>query len=207
MKTGKYIVIEGQDGVGKSTQVELLARFLRGRAQDVLTTREPGGGLPATDTIRNLLKNKDHNLDSITHTLLFTANRRELWTKVIEPALAAGKTVISDRNWWSTIAFEHYGMDVPLELVENLTKSCLPKRYVRPDFGLVMTLGNAERQRRLGGRDNNSKNDSYESRNDDFQRRVIDGYLEIAKNKQLLVIDASPSPEEIHRQIVSLLHF
>jgi dTMP kinase len=202
---GKYIVIEGHDGVGKSTQIELLADYLRAAGQEVVVTKEPGGGLPSTDIIRKLLKNKHYDLDQVTHTLLLTANRRELWVKLIEPALKKGQTVISDRNWWSTVAFEHFGMGVPLSLVERLSRDCLPERYLKPDLGIVMTLSDEERRRRLGGRDDKSAQDSYESRGDDFQERVRNGYHEIIKKYQAAEVDAGATPEEIHQKVVNLL--
>jgi len=203
---GKYIVIEGHDGVGKSTQVELLAEYLRGQGHQVLATREPGGGdLESTKVIREILKNKEYDLAEITNVLLFTADRYELWTKVIEPALKQGKTVISDRNWWSTLSFEHSGMGVDRELIVDITRRCLPTRYVEPDIGIILELKDDERVKRMRLRDDSSSADAFESRPDDFQQRVAAGYLEIARDFGIPVVDAAPEPGEIHRAIVKTL--
>jgi len=202
---GKYIVIEGHDGVGKSTQIELLAEYFRKQGKKVLTTKEPGGGIPSVDDIRKILKDKSYNLEDITNVLLFTANRCELWQKVIEPALAQGQIVISDRNWWSTLAYECSGMGVDKHLVTDLTTQCLPKRYVKPDFGVILALDEAERIKRINIRDNITRTDAFESRPDDFQKRVAEGYAEIAKEYRISTIDAAPSPEEIHKQIIACI--
>ncbi|MCL2174170.1 dTMP kinase [Candidatus Saccharibacteria bacterium] len=201
MAKGRYIVIEGQDGTGKSTQVELLAAYLRDQGQDVVTLREPGGGLPATEIMRDLLKNKDYNLDPVTITLIFTANRRELWVKTIEPALKRGKTVISDRNWWSTLAYEHYGFGVPAEVVRSIHEQSLPQRYLEPDIGFIFSLDDAERQRRLRSRNDDHIKDTFESQQSSFQTRVNNGYLEIARAHNINLIDASGMIDEIQWKI------
>jgi dTMP kinase len=202
---GRYIVIEGQDGTGKTTQVELLAKYLRGQRQDVMVLREPGGNLPATEIMRDLLKNKDYALDPITITLIFAANRRELWIKAIEPALKQGKAVISDRNWWSTLAYEHYGFGVSAETVHQIHEQSLPERYLKPDVGLILSLSDAERQRRLSGRGDNQAKDTFESQKNDFQSRVNAGYLKIAQQYGTKVIDASGTIDQIHQEIIKHL--
>ncbi|MDR2524256.1 MAG: dTMP kinase [Candidatus Nomurabacteria bacterium] len=204
-RNGLYIVLEGQDGTGKTTQVELLAGYLREHGHDVITLREPGGGLAATEIMRELLKNKEYDLDPVTITLIFAANRRELWAKTIEPALKLGKTVISDRNWWSTLAYEHYGFGVPAEVVTQIHEQSLPERYLKPDLGLIFTLDDAERQRRLSSRDGKQTQDTFESQKDDFQSRVNAGYIEIAARYGVPTIDASGTIEEIQAAIIRVL--
>lgn len=191
--------------MGKTTQIELLQKYFQDKGKEVLATKEPGGGLASTDIIRKLLKDKSYNLDGVTNVLLFAANRVELWQKVIRPALDEGKVVISDRNWWSTLTFEHYGFCVPLNTIKEIHELCLPERYLKPDIGIIMTLDEQERAKRMKKRDNNSNTDAFESRDDDFQKRVRDGYGKIAELYKIPVIDAAPDEESIHKSLLSLI--
>lgn len=203
---GLYVVVEGQDGVGKTTQIKLLEKYFKDRDHKVIATREPGGELPSTEIIRNLLKGKVYDLDDITNVLLFVANRRELWLKVIEPALARGMVVISDRNWWSTLAYEHYGMGVSAEFIEKLHNDCMPERYISPDAGIVLHLDAAERAARQDrDKQRNITSDAFESRKAAFQNRVTAAYPKIAKRFNLRLVSAAASPDKIHQTIVKVL--
>jgi len=201
MSKGKYIVIEGHDGVGKSTQVDLLAKHFREGGQEVVQVNEPGG-LLSGDLMRILVKNKEFGLDGISNLLIFTANRRELWEKIIAPALKAGKIVICDRNWWSTVVYQHFGQGVKRELIEEIVTNCLPERYVKPDYGCIMALDEKERLKRLKHRLGTANKDAFESQADEFQTRVAAGYEEIAELYKIPVIDASPVPEVIHKNLL-----
>ncbi|GHU06961.1 thymidylate kinase [Alphaproteobacteria bacterium] len=203
--TGRYIVIEGQDGTGKSTQAKLLVEYLRKTGQTVLGIHEPGGGLASTTEIRRILKDKTYQLDPVSIVLLFAANRRELWVKTIEPALARGETVVSDRNWLSTLAYEHYGFGVPAEVILQIHRQSLPDRYLYPDTSLILAIDDDVRRRRLQQRDDSSQKDTFESQRDDFQARVIDGYQQIAKDYNAKIVDASGTPEQIHSEMLSTL--
>lgn len=201
---GKYIVIEGHDGVGKTTQTVLLTTYLRRQGKSVIHVSEPGGCLSG-DLMRIIVKNREFGLDGISNFLIFTANRRELWQKAIAPALKQGKWVIGDRNWWSSVAFQHFGQNVPLDTIENITKSSLPKEYIEPDFGLILNLRDDERERRLKMRLGTLNRDAFESRNTTFQDKVRKGYNKTAKLYHIPIVDATPTPDEIHEEIVSLL--
>ena len=102
-----YIVIEGQDGTGKSTQVRLLKEYFEKQGKEVVVMDEPDGDLPQAHDLHDLIliKGKEYNLEPMTNVLLFTAARSELWRKQIEPTLKNGGIVISARNWWSTLAY------------------------------------------------------------------------------------------------------
>ena len=92
-----YIVIEGQDATGKSTQVEMLANYLREQGKEVVTMHEPDGDLESAHELRRIIKDKTYNLEPMTHVLLFTAARQELWRKLAEPVLKRGGFVVSAR--------------------------------------------------------------------------------------------------------------
>jgi dTMP kinase len=196
-----YIVIEGQDSTGKSTQAELLAEYLRSKGKEVEIVEEPGGNLPVAQEIRLILKNKSNNLDPYTNVMLFMAARRELWTKRIEPVLKRGGVVISTRNWWSTLAYQGYGQGIDLKLICWTTKKFMPHKYYLPRKSIIFVLPEEERLRRMKGRDYDSSKDAFESQPDEFQQRVSDGYLKIAEMFNIETYDASPSIDKIQADL------
>lgn len=203
---GTYIVIEGQDATGKSTQVELLADHLKQSTnRPVLTLHEPDGDLPSAHLLRQLIKTKDYNLTPLTHVLLFSAARLELWKKLAEPVLQQDGYVISARNWWSTLAYQGYGQGVSRDKITKITKQTMPEKYLNPDHALILTLNEAERLARQSSRDDNSKTDTFESKSPDFQQAVDRAYLKIAKQFAITTLDTSASIEEIHHIILNRL--
>ncbi|MBR6964954.1 dTMP kinase [Candidatus Saccharibacteria bacterium] len=200
-----YIVIEGQDATGKSTQVELLAEYLRKKTgKKVITMHEPDGDLDSAHELRKIIKDKNYNLEPLTHVLLFTAARKELWRKLAEPVLKEGGFVISARNWWSTLAYQGYGQGISRSKIIRITKEAMPDQYVNPDKSVILTLEDSIRLSRQTGRDDNSKNDTFESKSMDFQHKVDHAYLNIAKDFNIPTFDASPSIEEIHAELIKL---
>ena len=192
-----YIVIEGQDATGKSTQVEMLADYLREQGKEVITMHEPDGDLESTHVLRDLIKNKKYDLEPMTHVLLFTAARQELWRKLAEPVLKCGGYVISARNWWSTLAYQGYGQGVSRSRIIRVTKETMPDQYVNPDKAVIFTLDEQERLARQSGRDDNSKKDTFESKPKSFQEKVDTAYINIAKDFIIPTIDASQDAERI----------
>jgi dTMP kinase len=180
---GKYIVIEGQDGTGKTTQLNLLAEYFRSQSREVAIINEgaeTNSGLDATDQIDVILHNKNLDLDPLTNVLIFTAGRRELWMKIAKPTLERDGIVLASRNWFSTLAYQHFGQGIDKAIIERVTQEFLPQRYMSPDYSFILTLPDSERSKRIKIRGNNTTNDAFESRGDDFQIRVNNGYLEIA---------------------------
>ena len=199
-----YIVIEGQDATGKSTQVELLAEYLRKTGKPVITMHEPDGDLESAHDWRRIIKDKKYNHEPFTQVLLFTAARQELWRKLAEPVLKEGGYVISARNWWSTLAYQGYGQGVSRSKIIRVTKESMPEQYVKPDKCAILTLPDETRLARQTGRDDNSKNDTFESKSMDFQHKVDHAYITIAKDFNIPTIDASPSIEEIQAELIKL---
>lgn len=192
-----YIVIEGQDATGKSTQVEMLAEYLRKQGKEVVTMHEPDGELESAHELRRIIKDKTYNLEPMTHVLLFTAARQELWRKLAEPVLKRGGFVVSARNWWSTLAYQGYGQGISRSRIIRITKEAMPERYVKPDKSAILTLDEKTRLARQSARDDNSSKDTFESKPSDFQHKVDAAYLHIAKDLDIQTVDASPSAEEI----------
>ena len=199
-----YIVIEGQDGTGKSTQAELFADHFRQLGKPVLTLHEPDGDLPQAHDIHDLIviKGKDYHLEPLTNVALFTAARLELWHKLAEPILKQGGVVISARNWWSTLAYQGYGEGISRSKIIRLTHEMLPKPYVKPDQAVILTLPDrirAEREQARG-----KALETFEVKSDDFQQRVNHAYETIARDLDIPILDASGTIEEVHEKLKKL---
>ena len=199
-----YIVIEGQDATGKSTQVELLAEYLRQQGREVITFHEPDGDLPSATALRRLIKTKTYHLQPKTTFLLFTAARLELWKKLAEPTLKRGGIVITARNWYSSIAYQGYGQKLSLKLIKQTTLRYLPRRYLSPDHVVILTLEDDTRKARQSARALDIATDTFESKPSDFQERVTRSYLRIAKDYSIPTLDASSLPDQVHNNIKEL---
>lgn len=203
MTRGKYIVIEGSDGTGKSTQVALLRKELAKQGIKSVEFHEPEG-TPIANEIRTIIKNGSLPRDAATNLLLFTAARHEIWQNAQEK-LKKGVWVIAARNYFSTLAYQGYGEGLDLGLIEETTRKFTDETYMRPDVAVILSLDDeTERSKRITQRGELATPDTFESKNNDFQEAVKNGYLEIAKERGLPVISATGAPEEITAQIYSL---
>lgn len=198
-----YIVIEGQDGTGKSTQAELLKKYYESQGRTVVMLEEPDGDLPQAHDLHDMILTRGYDLEPLTNVLLFTAARVELWRKIAEPVLRQGGIVISARNYWSTLAYQGYGEGISRSKIIRLTKDLLPDKYVHPDYGFILTVPD---EVRLARQQNRGKaTETFEAKPSEFQQRVNAAYPKIAKEFGLQLIDASPSIEDIFQQILSII--
>ena len=198
-----YIVIEGQDGTGKSTQAEMLKTHFEQQGRKVVMLEEPDGDLPQAHDLHDMILTRGYNLEPLTNVLLFTAARVELWRKIAEPVLREGGIVISARNYWSTIAYQGYGEGVSRSKIIRLTKEMLPERYVHPDYGFILTVSDEVRLARQRGR--GKATETFELKPSEFQQKVNAAYPKIAKEFNLTIVDASPSPDEIFATIKRMI--
>lgn len=200
-----YIVIEGQDGTGKSTQARLLKEYFEKQGKEVIVMDEPDGDLPQAHDIHDLIliKGKEYQLEPVTNLLLFTAARVELWRKSAEPVLRRGGVVISARNWWSTLAYQGYGEGVSRSKIIRLTKDILPEKYYHPDRGCILTVLDTVRLARQDGR--GKAKETFEAKADDFQQKVNHAYPKIAHEFNIPIIDASGTIEEVFGEIKKTL--
>ena len=198
-----YIVIEGQDGTGKSTQAKLLADYFEARGQKTVVMEEPDGDLPQAHDLHDIILTRDYHLEPLTNVLLFTAARVELWRKIAEPALKRGEIVISARNYWSTLAYQGYGEGISRSKIIRLTKDLLPEKYFTPDHGFILVVPDAVRLARQKNR--GKKVETFEAKPNDFQQKVNAAYPKIAQEFDLELIDASGSVEEIFDLILRKL--
>ena len=207
MKKGKYIVIEGNDGTGKTTQVELLAEHFRKNGQAVQIVEEPGSdnltnSTPVANELRKAIKNGSLERSPEINVLLFSAARRELWQKKIAPALNKGKIVLSARNYFSTLAYQGQGEGIDSAEILRLTKLFTNERYMNPDVLIVLVTSHDTRKKRIAKRGALLNPDTFESRNDAFQNTVNNAYAELATKYNLPTINAGQSIEEIHKQLI-----
>ena len=198
-----YIVIEGQDGTGKSTQVQLLKEYYEKQGQKVVVLEEPDGDLPQAHDLHDMILTRGYNLAPLTNALLFTAARVELWQKIAAPVLKQGGIVISSRNYWSTLAYQGYGEGVSRSKIIKITKEALPEKYFTPDHGFILTLSDAARLERQKTR--GKAKETFESKPNEFQQKVNNAYYKIAKDFNLNLIDASGSIEDIFTKIKTIL--
>lgn len=193
-KRGKFITVEGVDGAGKSTQFEVIAKALREKGIDLVTTREPGGPESA-EKIRTLLLTEP--MTAKCELLLMFAARQENLEKIIRPALEAGKWVLCDRFTDASVAYQGYGRGRSLKEIEMLANFVHPD--IRPDKTVIFDLPTEIAAARLS-----RKLDRFEQEDADFHHRVRQGYLEIAKKEpeRCVVIDAAGSPEEVAGKVL-----
>lgn len=196
---GFFITFEGIEGSGKTTQAKLLADYLRSKNIPVLLTREPGGS-EISEKIREILINpKNTEMCAKTECLLYAASRAQHVEQVILPAIASGKTVISDRFADATLAYQGYGRKLPIEMLRQLND--FATGGLEPHLTFLLNLPAEIGLARARKRKHNL--DRLEQEAIDFHRRVHDGYLEIAKQShgRFKIIDASNSIEIIHDEI------
>ncbi len=203
MPRGKYIVIEGNDGTGKSTQVELLATHLNEQGIETFVMHEPAG-TPISDAIREIIKNGDLERDAATNVLLFTACRHENWNAV-KDQLKAGKWVISARNYISTEVYQGIAEGFDIDTIHSLTRQFTDELYMQPDYTFVLHLSEEEREKRIAARGELQNKDTFESRGREFQSTLDNGYIAIAEKYGFQPIDATRSIDDIQDEIRSLI--
>jgi len=201
-KKGKFITIEGCEGVGKSTQIQLLKDYCAANNIDAIFTREPGGTAIAEHIRAIILDPKNGEMDLTAELLLYAASRAQHIKEIIAPALNAGKTVFCDRFSDSTIAYQSYGRGLDLKTVENI---CFyASKNVTIDCTIFLDLDPKDGFKRIKTR---GIPDRLEQAGLDFHNRVYSGFKELAKKypKRIISIDANKSANEVHADIVGVL--
>ncbi len=197
---GKFIVFEGIDGAGKTTQLDLLRQELANRGYPVVYTREPGG-TRIGELIREILLNPQHDeLAPRTEAFLYAAARAQLVAQVILPALMKGKIVLCDRFVDSTLAYQGFGrgMDIPMleQINQPATAGLVPDLILLLDFCCDFANGRIGRSGRGA--------DRIEQEKREFHRRVRSGYLALAGREpgRYKIIDAAGPVEQIRDDIL-----
>jgi dTMP kinase len=207
--SGLFLSFEGGEAAGKSVQAARLAESLGAAGREVLLTREPGG-TPFAERIRDvLLHAREVDLTPEAQALLFSAARAQHTRDVIRPGVAAGKVVVADRYFDSTLAYQGYGLGADLEGLRAMTRfavgSLVPQRTFLIDVPVMVTLS------RLAARSGAARWDRFQGDDRAFYERVRDGYLRLAAAEPgRFVVVKGDRPEEvvaadIRRQVDQLL--
>lgn len=199
MKKGLFITFEGIDGCGKSTQLNLLAEFLKEKGFDVIISREPGS-VGLGEKLREILLNYDGEVSSNCEAFLFLADRAQHIDTIVKPAIEHGKIVLCDRHTDSTLAYQGYGRGIDLGQLKMLNN--LATSGFSPDLTFVFDVDIETSQARVG-----KNKDRMESAGMDFHNRVRNGYLEIAKEEpdRVKVINSKDSIENIFEHVKNIL--
>lgn len=192
--SARFIVFEGGEGSGKSTQARLLAEHL-----DALLTREPGGS-PAGAAIRRLLLDPASDLEPRAEALLMAADRAQHVATVVRPALDAGVDVVCDRYAYSSIAYQGHGRGLPTDEVERLSDWAAVGLW--PDVVVLLTVGSAVAAKRL-----DRELDRFEREDAGFHRRVAEGFAELAAADpaRWVVVDGDGTIAEVAARVRAAL--
>ena len=202
MTRGRFITLEGGDGAGKTLQAARLREALEAQGIGTLLTREPGGS-PGAEEIRSLLVSGSvERWEPLAEAMLHAAARRDHLLHTIEPALAEGLWVISDRFVNSMIVYQGYGQGADLDVLEQI--STLSLGGFEPDLTVVLDIPVAEGLKRAEARAGSNR---YERMGSDFHERVREGFLARANAEpaRFAVVDATADPESVGREILDIV--
>ncbi|MFH0886939.1 MAG: dTMP kinase [bacterium] len=202
MRKGFFITFEGPEGCGKTTQVKLLAGYLKAKGYKVRVTREPGGTRIGQE-IRQLLLNTKAKMDHLAEVFLFMADRREHVAEVVLPHLKKGYVVISDRYSDSTMAYQVGGRGLPRKMVKSLCD--IASQGIVPNITFLLDVPSELGLKRVDSA--RYVYDRFESELLAFHRRVRKAFLNIAakEKKRIKVIDTRISIKEVQENITKII--
>ncbi len=204
--SGTFITFEGIDGSGKSTQLRLLASYLKMLGHDVVSTREPGG-TPLGVRLRDALLDSQEHVDPLTELLVFAADRAQHVRILLRPALAANRIVLSDRYADATVAYQGAGRGFAPQLIAEIV--ALATEGLKPDLTLLFDLSVVEGGNRTRKRiEEKKQSDRLDSEAADFHTRVRNAYLEIAAQEpdRVKIIKTDGSVDETHARVRTIVN-
>ena len=198
--SGKLIVFEGVEGCGKTTQSQLLSKYFYDNNIDHLLVREPGGTATG-EQIRSILLHSEE-LNGLSELFLLSAARQILISQKVIPALESGKIVISDRFYFSSLAYQGYARGIDESIILNLSK--VASLEISPDIAFLLDISTSQ----SFNRKINDTKDRFERESSTFHNSVRNGYLSIAKSDQDLwrIIEGDKQVSEVHQEIIFLLN-
>jgi dTMP kinase len=197
--SGKFIVIDGPDGCGKTTQTKLLVDWLKEQGVAVETFREPGG-TAIGEKIRQVLLNPEHiAMSTAAEVMLYMAARVQLWNEKIAPALKENKCVVLDRWLSSTCAYQGFAGGFGIDKVIKIARDCLERPW--PDLTIILDIDLETASQRL-----KRDLDRMEQKGDGYHRKVRQGFLELAKSHDgFVVIESTNDIETVHKRVIDIV--
>lgn len=197
---GKFITLEGPDGSGKSTIINLIGDYLKNKGIEFIISREPGGTVIGEEIRDIILDNKNTNMGAETEALLYAAARGQHVHEKIIPALESGKIVVCDRFILSSLAYQGVGRGLGIEKVKMINDFGLRGTY--PDLVLFFHI---DPELTLERKTIKEGGDRLEQEGVEFHRKVYNGYMELLNKypKNIKIIDATKSIEEVFRQSIN----
>ena len=198
MERGRLIALEGPDGSGKTTQIELLEKYLKELGYEVVRTREPGG-TEISEKIREIILDNDNsNMSYMCEALLYAASRAQLVSEVIKPALSLGKIVICDRFVYSSMVYQGIGRGLGMERIRSINEAALDGLEADLIFMITIPYEEGLKRKKMQG-----TLDRLENSGNEFHKKVFEGYLDICKKyDKIEVIDGNRNVDEIHKDII-----
>lgn len=204
-----FITFEGIEGSGKTTQIGHVAEFLKRKGKECIVTREPGGTVTGRKIRAILLDPESRGMDSSAELLLYMADRAEHLSKVVNPALSEGKTVLCDRYFDATVAYQGYARGLDIEFLKKMHKMIL--NDLKPDITFLLDLSpeaglsRAWKQIEEGGRAGIETR--FEKEAIAFHEKVREGYLKLALEEpgRFVVIDATKDENKVRQDIIKVL--
>ena len=203
--SGTFITFEGIDGSGKSTQLRLLANFLKQAGCEVLLTREPGG-TPVGNRLRAALLDAHEEVDPLTELLVFAADRAQHVRRVLRPALESGQVVFSDRYADATTAYQGAGRGFSPELIAEIIQ--LATEGLKPDLTVLFDLSVEDSNTRTSRRANGEhQGDRLDAETAEFHTRVRDAYLRLAQAEpeRIKIVNTNQPLELTHKRVKEIV--
>nr|WP_240544622.1 dTMP kinase [Exiguobacterium algae] len=194
-----FITVEGPDGSGKTTQLNLLVEALNSKGYEVVVTREPGGTTVGNSIREVLLSPEHHEMTPRVEMMLYAASRAQNVDQIIRPALARGAVVLCDRFVDASIAYQGYGLQYDMDQIESLNEWATSG--ITPDVTFLFDLTPQRAQERMKDR---GQLDRIESRDQAFHQRVYEGFHALLNKypERMILIDADQSVECIHDEVL-----
>jgi dTMP kinase len=206
-KNGRFLSFEGIEGCGKTTQIGILSEYLTARAVPHTITREPGGTAVGEGIRKILLTSETIHLTAAAELLLFYASRSQNIVEKIKPSLASGETVICDRFYHASMAYQGFGRGIPLDFIDKLTD--LVCAEYRPELTILLDIAPEVGLHRARARNHRRTEDEgrFEMEDVQFYTKIRNGYLELAAREpeRIKIIPADRPIEIVHRDIVQVL--
>ncbi len=204
-----FITFEGIEGSGKTSQVRSTMEFFRDKGHDCVITREPGGTRIGEKIRAILLDPLSKDMDPLTEFLLYTADRAQHIRECVLPLLAAGKTVLCDRYFDATLAYQGYARGIDIRLIEKI--HCLLFENLKPDLTILLDLpaeiGLSRAWKQINKGTRNNEETRFEEETLSFHEKVRSGYLAIARlePERFRIIDASEKEKDVRDKIIRIL--